>query len=68
MTQQELVKLVAYQIYSANGKQDGFAEWDYRQAQQLVNENWGNGQRCVRAQKRDGTWAIVTLSPGHSSY
>jgi hypothetical protein len=64
----DATRRAAYQLYMANGYQDGFAEPDFEQAAGLVRSNWGNGQRVVATKARDGRTVFIEISPGHSSY
>jgi hypothetical protein len=68
MTQEQLIRRAAQSVYMQNGSVDGHAKEDWAQAKQLVQDNWGNGNRCVSAFNRSGKLIIVEISPGHSSY
>lgn len=68
MTQEQAIKTVAYQLYLANGRQEGSSQQDWEQANNIVKSFWSSGQRCISTKARDGRTVIVTVSPGHSSY
>lgn len=68
MSFEEQVRYVAAQLWTLNGKQEGFAAEDWALAEALVKEYRSNGQRCAPVTIRDLRSVIVTVSPGHSSY